>query len=95
MSEITSMSLSLKSKEKAINDIVNDRKANRANRAKQVDYIADKLVDMFHAPQSRPFFCKCAWKLSENTIWSIAECAGNPNVRCPVKYFVASCKSKF
>lgn len=95
MSQVESMSLSLKSKERYFNDIVNERKANRTARAKQVDYIADKLVEKFHAPQSRPFFCKCAWRLSESTIWSIAGCAEKPNVKCPVKYFVASCKSKF
>lgn len=55
---------------------------------------ADKLVAKFQAPASRPFFCKCAWKLSEDTIWSAYEYATRPGVSNPVKYFVAICKSK-
>lgn len=61
----------------------------------QVDAIADRLVEKFQAPQCRPFFCKCAWYLSEDTIWTIYELSNKPSVVCPVKYFVAACNSKF
>lgn len=42
---------------------------NDIDRAKRVDYIADKLVSHFSSPESRGFYCKIAWKLPENKIW--------------------------
>ena len=91
MSEITTMSMALKSKEFRYNAIVNERKQNHNQRAKQVDYIADQLVKRYNAPNSRAFFCKCAWQLSESMIWSIVGCSEKPNIKSPIKYFVASC----
>lgn len=77
-----------------VND--NVKKANnKANeRATRVDGIADHLVRKFNAPNSRNFFCKCAWKLSENDIWTAYEIANNPKVRSPLKYFITICQVK-
>lgn len=36
--------------------------------ASKVDYIADRLVDKFHSPDSREFYCLVAWKLPQATI---------------------------
>lgn len=70
-------------------------KPNRAKiRARRVDDIADRLVEKFKAPGSRDFFCKCAWKLSEDEIWSIYEKVQKPNVRNALKYFIFLCQIK-
>lgn len=49
-----------------INKTNNDNDIDRRN----VDRIADRLVEKFGSPQSREFYCKVAWKLSEAQIWS-------------------------
>lgn len=64
------------------------------SRAAQVDNIADHLVRKFKAPGSRNFFCKCAWKLSENDIWTTYEQANNPKIKSPLKYFISVCQIK-
>lgn len=60
-------------------------------RAADVDRIADYLVKKFQAPGSRKFFCKCAWKLSEDDIWTTYERAHKPGVDEPLKYFISLC----
>ena len=67
---------------------------NRRDKAKKVDYIADQLVQELEAPGSRDFFCKCAWKLSENDIWTALEKAQKPNVDDHLKYFIFLCMLK-
>ena len=64
------------------------------SRAIKVDHIADHLVRKFGAPSSRNFFCKCAWKLSEDDIWSAYEQAHGPKVKSPLKYFITLCLIK-
>ena len=64
------------------------------DRANKVDRIADHLVRKFGAPGSRNFFCKCAWKMSENDIWSIYEQSQGDNVQYPLKYFISVCSIK-
>lgn len=64
------------------------------SRARQVDNIADNLVRKFDAPNSRPFFCKCGWRLSENDIWIAYEQAHGSKVDNPLKYFIALCQIK-
>ena len=67
---------------------------NMRERAERVDAIADSLVKKFDAPTSRDFFCKCAWKLSENDIWCAYEQAHGKKIKSPLKYFVAVCNIK-
>lgn len=67
---------------------------SRNNVAIKVDNIADHLVRKFEAPNSRNFFCKCAWELSEDEIWSVYEQANRPIVNNPLKYFIAVCSIK-
>ena len=65
-----------------------------ADRAIIVDNIADHLVRKFEAPNSRNFFCKCAWKLSEDEIWTAYEKAHDPKIKSPLKYFITLCSIK-
>ena len=60
-----------------------------SDRARRVDRIADNLVRKFNAPGSRNFFCKCAWKMSEDEIWTIYEKAHGPKIDNSLKYFIA------
>lgn len=76
-----------------VNDNVRVRSTIK-ERAADVDRIADHLVRKFQAPGSRPFFCKCAWKLSEDAIWTAYEQAHGPKVNSPIKYFVTLCNLK-
>lgn len=67
---------------------------NRSSKATRVDRIADNLIRKFKAPGSRGFFCKCAWRLSEDEIWTIYEQAHKPKVKSSLKYFIALCQMK-
>lgn len=81
-------------RENNVNDNVRVRSTIK-ERAADVDRIADHLVRKFQAPGSRPFFCKCAWKLSEDDIWTAYEKATRkPGINYPIKYFVTLCKIK-
>lgn len=55
------------------------------------EYMADKLVGIYDAPKSRDFFLKCAWHLSEDTIWSAVEDSRKKKVKSPIKLFVYLC----
>ena len=63
-------------------------------KATRVDNIANHLVRKFNAPNSRAFFCKCAWKMSEDQIWTIYEQAHKAGIKSPLKYFIAMCSIK-
>ena len=87
--------------ESEYNDIDNDRDkrvvkptSHISERAMDVDRIADHLVRKFQAPNSRNFFCKCAWKLSEDDIWTAYEQSHSPKVKYPLKYFITLCQIK-
>lgn len=55
------------------------------------EHVADKLVKIYDAPKSRNFFLKCAWNLSEDTIWTAVEKSRKKGIECSVKYFIAIC----
>ena len=65
-----------------------------SSRAAKVDRIADHLVRKFDAPNSRNFFCKCAWNMSEDEIWTTYEQAHGKKVKEPLKYFISLCLIK-
>lgn len=65
-----------------------------SSKAARVDRIADHLVSKFEAPGSRNFFCKCAWKMSEDEIWATFEQAHRKKVKEPLKYFITLCMIK-
>lgn len=69
----------------------NNDNVNRYDRGKQVDLIVEKLeAGLNTKPESRPFLCKAAWKLSESRIWLNYEksLAGNN----PMGLFIWLCK---
>lgn len=71
--------------------IINDKKSARA---KSTEMVADRLVEIFNAPQSRNFFLKCAWHLSEDQIWTAVENSQRPRIKSPIRYFVACCNKE-
>lgn len=62
-------------------------------RAKDVDRIANLLVEKFNSPRSREFYCLVAWKLSESQIWCNYEKSQGKN--CPAAYFNKICRVQF
>ena len=66
----------------------------KSARAKSTEMVADRLVEIFGAPQSRNFFLKCAWHLSEDQIWTAVENSQKKRIKSPVKYFVACCSKE-
>ena len=93
INEIVNDSMKKFSKRKLIE--VNDRsmKRSKAPKVAYTEYVADKLVEIFNAPQSRDFFLKCAWNLSEDTIWSAVENTRKKCVKTPIKLFVFLCNN--
>lgn len=73
---------------KRLNNNVNDNVATRT--AKQVDDIADRLMEKLQATDNRAFYCKVGWKLSEAQIFSNLEVALSGNN--PQRYFTWLCK---
>ncbi len=61
---------------------------------KRADHIADRLVKKLDAPECRPFFCKCAYAMSENEIEIILEGATRPGIISPKNYFTRVAKIK-
>lgn len=68
---------------------VNVRKANTL----RVQRTAQTLVQKFNDFNSYQFFLKCAWKMSEDEIWTAYERANANGVNNPVRYFVTICKA--
>ena len=83
---------SMKFSYRKLNEI-NDKsmKGNINSKIAYTEYVADKLTKIFNAPQSRRFFLKCAWNLSENTIWSAVEDSQKKSVKSPIALFVFIC----
>ena len=70
---------------------VNDKSMKK--KVSYTEYMADKLTNIFDAPQSRQFFLKCAWNLSEDTIWSAVEDSRKKGVRSPIALFIFLCNN--
>lgn len=66
----------------------------KSSQAMATEMVADRLVEIFRAPQSRNFFLKCAWHLSEDQIWTAVENSQKKRIKSPVKYFVACCSKE-
>ena len=86
----------LQCKSKEINNNVtvlnNVAKKDRFKRKqRKTEYIADKLVEKFKAPEWRKFFLKAAWRLSEDAIWRTYEMATADDVDFHLNYFIAAC----
>lgn len=74
------------------NDNVKIQQKNNKSMAKskQVDYIADKLVEAFNNPNARAYYCKLAWVLPESAIWVNYEQALLG--KTPIKLFTYLCE---
>ena len=74
-----------------ISPIVNDIGKNimavkppiNAAKGREVDLIADDLVQQFGSPGSRPFYCKVAWKLKRDTVQRLMQIAKADATRSP------------
>lgn len=93
INDIVNDSMKILSK-KNFNDI-NEKslKKKPAPKVSYTEHVADKLVKIFNAPQSRKFFLKCAWNLSEDTIWSAVEDSRKKNVNSPIALFIFICNN--
>ena len=93
INEVNDKSMKFSSKRK-LNE-VNDKSMIRrkAPKVAYTEYVADKLVKIFNAPHSRQFFLKCAWNLSEDTIWSAVEDSRKKCVKNPIALFVFLCNN--
>ena len=93
INEIVNGDLKYKIKNNENNEIDNDKPKKRKStqRISYTEYVADKLVKIYDAPQSRKFFLKCAWNLSEDTIWSAVEESRKKYVKSPIKLFIFIC----
>lgn len=65
--------------------IENDKSAPSQSRER---VIADKLLKILGEPSSWKFYLKCAYRLSEDQIWTFAELAMSPKVVKHNNYFV-------
>ena len=82
----------LNDKSMIINEVSHKRNINdKSMMVSKTEYIAGKLEKIYSAPQSRNFFLKCAWHLSEDTIWSAVENSRKNGIKNPTAYFVACC----
>lgn len=75
-----------------------DRVVSQNSQAKirRAQRVADDLVRKF-GPSSEncyAYFCKCAYKLSENTIWTCYEDCSKPSVKNHLAYFLSITKAQ-
>lgn len=71
---------------KRLNNNVND---NVARTSRQVDEIADRVMEKLQTKDNRAFYCKVGWRLSEALIYSNLEVALSGND--PQRYFTWLC----
>lgn len=64
------------------------------NRVESTERLADDLVVAYNAPNSRNFFMKCAWHMSEYEIMEVVKASRRPNIISPLKYFIRSCHNE-
>ena len=87
-------SMKLKLNKESMNNVSNDRIIKRHITSDEAEYKAQKLVEKYNAPQSRNFFLKCVYHLSEHDIEDAVELSMKPWVKSPIKYFVKVCYSR-
>lgn len=87
-------SMKLKLNKESMNNVSNDKISKRHITSGEAEYKAQKLVEKYNAPQSRNFFLKCVYHLSEHDIEDAVELSMKPWVKSPIKYFVKVCYSR-
>ena len=71
-----------------MNNEFNDKKSTRKMSAELAEFKAQQLIDKYNSPQSRNFFLKCIYHLSEADIQNAVELSQQKWVKSPIKYFV-------
>lgn len=72
---------------KAIKLYNNNSETEEAKRAQR---IAWKITEKLNAPNSYQFFLKCAWNLSENTIWDVVERSYSPKIKNKERWVISA-----
>jgi hypothetical protein len=57
------------------------------------DKRAERLVQIFHAPQCRLFFLKCIYHLTEHDIEEAVEASMKPEIKSKIRYFTVVAKN--
>lgn len=78
----------------SLNNDINDSNSKYRISAELAEFRAQKLIDKYNAPQSRNFFLKCIYHLTESDIENAVELSTQPWVKSPIKYFVHICSNK-
>ena len=78
----------------SLNNDTNDSNSKYRISAELAEFRAQKLIDKYNAPQSRNFFLKCIYHLTESDIENAVELSTQPWVKSPIKYFVRICSNK-
>ena len=78
----------------SLNNDTNDSNSKYRISAEVAEFRAQRLIDKYNAPQSRNFFLKCIYHLTESDIESAVELSTQPWVKSPIKYFVRICSNK-
>ena len=78
----------------SLNNDTNDSNSKYRISAELAEFRAQKLIDKYNAPQSRNFFLKCIYHLTESDIENAVELSTQPWVKSPIKYFVHICSNK-
>ena len=78
----------------SLNNDTNDSNSKYRISAELAEFRAQKLIDKYNAPQSRNFFLKCIYHLTESDIENAVELSTQPWVKSPIKYFVRICNNK-
>lgn len=78
----------------SMGNVSNDKSSAAKMSPELAEFKANLLVEKFNAPNSRLFFLKCIYHLSEYEIQNAVERSQQPWVKSPIKYFVKYCYSK-
>lgn len=70
------------------------QKQSKQAKVRHIDEMADRLVRIYGANDSRQFFLKCYWYLDERFIDDVVEKSKRPFIISPLKYFISSCHNE-
>lgn len=87
-------SMKIKLNKESLNNVSNVNISKRHISSDEAEFKAQRLVEKYNSPQSRNFFLKCVYNLSEHDIEDAIELSMRPWIKCPVKYFVKICYQK-
>ena len=87
------LSLKASSKRRALS--LNKALSLKEERARKSQNIAQRMADKLNRQDSYRFFLKCAWHLSESTIWDIVDRANSKSdLKSPSKWAIAALASE-